>query len=194
MSGAMLKQAVRGLDEWMKQKGREINVDEIADIIAQHAITTAISAAASGVIPGVGGGIAFGIASASTITMYGRLAKAIGVRLDNGLIRALASAVAADLAAAIGAYIVAATVISFIPGAGTMGSAMLTGVANYGFVYLAGIIFIELAVTLGVSKMETMSEDELKTKAKKIRKGMDIKAVMKEAREIYKKEAASSVH
>ena len=101
MYGGMMKQAVYALNDGMKQLGREIDIDEIAGIVQSHAVATSLSAAASGFIPGAGGVVAMGIACTSTITMYGRLAHAMGVRLNNGLIRAIASAVVADLAAAL---------------------------------------------------------------------------------------------
>ncbi|MBR2258299.1 MAG: hypothetical protein IJ899_13390 [Blautia sp.] len=186
MNGVMMKQAVYALNDTMKEIGREVNAEEIAGIVESHAIATSLSAAAAGVVPGAGGAVAFGIACTSTITMYGRLAKAMGVRLNNGLIRAVASAVVADLAAAVAATVTAAAAISFIPGVGSMASAALNAVTNFGFVYLAGIIFIKLVAALGVSKVESMSENEIKEKAKNIQNEMDIKAAMKEARTIYK--------
>ena len=186
INGGMMKQAVYSLNDSMKQMGREINAEEIAGIVENHAIATAIAAAGSGIIPGAGGAIAFGIACASTITMYGRLANSVGVRMNNGLIRAVASAVVADLAGAVAANVIAAAAISFIPGVGNMASATMTGITNYGFVYLAGIIFIKLVTALGVSKMETLSETKIKEQAKSIQGEMNIKAAMKEAKSIYK--------
>lgn len=186
ISGGMIKQAVDSLNDMMKELGREINADEIADIVSQHAIATALSAAAAGVVPGTGGAIALGIATASTVTMYGRLANAIGVRLKNGLIRAVASAIVADLAAYVAAVLATMAVVSFIPGIGNIGSAAVIGMSNYAFVYLAGLIFIKLVVALGVKRMETMSEEEIKAAAKNIQKNMDMKAAIREAMKSYK--------
>lgn len=186
INGGMMKQAVYSLNDSMKQVGREVNADEIAEIVQGHALATAVSAAASGVIPGAGGAIAFGIACTSTIAMYGRLASAMGVRLNNGLIRAVASAVVADLAASVAATVAAAAAISFIPGVGSMASATLTAITNYGFVYLAGLIFIKMVAAMGVTRIENMSEDELKAAAKDAQSGMDVKSAMKEAKQAYK--------
>ncbi len=182
-----MKQAYYCLRDGMREVGREMDVEEVANIIESHAFTTAISAAASGALPGVGGTIAFGIACTSTITMYGRLANVLGIRLNHGLIKALASAVVADLAASTAAVLVVSSAVSFIPGVGNMAAGTLTAVANFGFVYLAGYIFIKMISAIGVSKMESMSESELKSAAKSVQNGMDMKLAMKEAKQAYKK-------
>ena len=186
MNGSMMKLAALSLRDYVRGLGREINAEEIAGIIEGHALATAVSAAAAGVIPGAGGGIAFGIACASTITMYGRLASTIGVRLNKGLLKAIASAVVAGLAAAIAATVTVAAAVSFIPGVGSMASATLTGISNFGFVYLAGIIFIKMVTSLGISQMEKMSEEELTSAAKRVQSTVDVKSGMKEAKKVFK--------
>lgn len=186
INNGMMKEAVYSLNNAMKQVGREVNAEAIASIVQTHALATAASAAASGVIPGAGGAIALGIACTSTVTMYGRLAKELGIRLNNGLIRAVASAVVADLAAAVVASVAAAAAVSFIPGVGSMASSVLTAITNYGFVYLAGLIFIKLVASFGVSRMESMSEEEMKAAARKIQDDIDVKSAMKEAKASYK--------
>lgn len=189
VNGGMMKMAIYSLNDTLKKMGREINAEEIAGIVENHAVATALSAGAAGVVPGAGGAIALGIACTSTVTMYGRLAKAMGVRLNNGLIRAVASAVVADLAAAVAAVVATVAAVSFIPGVGSMASATLTAITNFGFVYLAGIIFIKLVAALGVSKVETMTAEELGERARIIQNEMDIKAAMKEAKSVYKANA-----
>lgn len=189
INGGMMKQAMYSLNDSMKQVGREVNVEAVAEIVQGHALTTAVSAAASGVIPGAGGAIALGIACTSTIAMYGRLANAMGVRLNNGLIKAVASAVVADLAAAVATTVAAAAAISFIPGVGSIASATLVGITNYGFVYLAGLIFIKMVASLGVTRIESMTENEMKAAAKDIQSEIDIKSAMKEAKASYKANA-----
>lgn len=186
MNTAIMKQAVISLNETMREAGREVNAEEVVNIVEQHAIATAVSAAASGAFPGAGSLVTLGIACTSTITMYGRLANAMGVRLNNGLIKAVASAVVADLAASVAATIAATAAISFIPGVGNMASGTLTAITNFGFIYLAGLIFINLVASFGVSRVENMSEEEMKSAAKSVQDNMDVKAAMKEAKKAYK--------
>ena len=186
MNGSMIKQAGYELNRSMEAMGREMNVEEISNIIKEHSVATALSAAASGMIPGAGGTVAFGIACTSTVTMYGRLAKAMGIKLNHGLLRAVASAVVADLAATVTASVLASAALSFIPGLGSMASSVITGMTNYGFVYLAGYIFLKMIASLGVDKVETLSESDMKAAAKGVREHMDMKAAMKEVKRSYK--------
>lgn len=185
-NGAMMKQAIRSLDNEMRRIGREINAEAVAEIIQTHALATAASAAASGAIPGAGGAIAFGIACTSTVTMYGRLARQLGVTLSNGLIRAVVSAVAADLGAAIATTVAATAIISFVPGVGNMASAAITAITNYAFVYLAGLMFIKLVAAFGISRVQTMSQDEMQAAMHDVQEGIDMKSAMREARSSYK--------
>lgn len=182
----MMKQAVLGLNDRLKEMGREVNAEEVAGIVETHALATAVGAAASGVIPGTGGLIAFGIATASTATMYARLARAMGANLHDGLLKAVASAVVSDLAASVLAALAASAAVSFIPGVGSLASSTLIALTNFGFVYLAGIIFIKMASSLGISKMEAMSEDELKRAAHEARQKTNVKDAMKEAKSVFK--------
>ncbi len=184
--GGILKVAIYELNQNIQQIGREVNAEEIADIVMGHAMTTAVSAAASGVLPGAGSAIAVGIAVTSTVSMYGRLARAMGVRLSNGLIRAVASAVVADVGASLAASLAAAAALSFIPGVGTLAASTLTAITNFGCVYLAGVIFVKLAAAMGLRKMENMSEAEMKEQARKARSGINMRQAMKEARDAYR--------
>lgn len=186
IGGAMMKQAIIALNDSMKQLGREVNVAEIADIVQQHAIATSAAAVASGAIPGAGGVVALGIASASTATMYGRLGAAMGVRLHNGVLKAVASAVIADLAGALAVSVAATAAISFIPFFGNMSAAAITGITNYCFIYLAALIFIKVIAGLGVTRIETMSADEIKRAAHCAKEAMNMKDAIREARNNYK--------
>ncbi len=186
INGPMLKAAIFSLNESMKKYGREINAEEIAGIIEGHAVTTALSAAASGVLPGVGSSIALGIACTSTVIMYGRLANAMGVTLSKGIIKALASAVGADLSAFIATSVLSAAAISFIPFFGNMSAAAITGVSNFAFIYIAGILFLKILSAFGIDRLENMSSDEIKNAAKSVQEDIDLKTAMKEAKQAYK--------
>lgn len=186
INGPMMKEAIYALNESMKSAGREVNSNNVAEIVSQHALATAGAAAASGVIPGVGGVVALGLASASTAVMYGRLAIEMGVTLKKGVIKALASAVVADIAGTVAVSLAATAAVSFIPVFGNMSAAALNAITNYCFIYLAALIFINVVARLGVSRMATMSEAELKAQARTATKDMDVKAAVKEAKGNYK--------
>lgn len=186
VSGSMLKLVIHDLEEELRKVGREVNADDITSIVNTHALTTAASAAAAGVVPGAGSTIALGIACTSTVVMYGRLAKAVGVRLNNGLIKAVAAAVGADLSAYIATFLLASAAVSFIPFFGSLSAAAMTGISNFAFVYIAGIIFLKIIAKFGVTRIESMSESELTRAAKDAQSEVDFKQAMKEAKQVYK--------
>ena len=180
----IMKQAVIGLCETMREVGHEVNAEEIENIVEQYAIrtaSTAVSQAACGLIIGPQVN-----ARASTITMYERLANAMGVRLNKGLIKEVASSVIDNLAASATATITAMAAISFIPSVGRVASVTLTSITNFCFIYVAGLIFINLVATFGVSRVENMSEEEIKRAAKSVQDNIDVKAAMKEAKKVHK--------
>ena len=84
--------------------------------------------------------------------------------------------------------LVAAAAISFIPGVGTLAASTLTAIANFGCVYLAGIIFVKMAAALGLQKMENMTEAEMKVQARKACSRINMRQAMKEAKEAYRAE------
>lgn len=184
--GPMMKQALYALEEELKRVGRDVNSEAIAGIIETHAVATAASAAASAIIPGTGGTIAFGIACASTITMYGRLAKEMGITLSQGLIRAVVSALAVDLGASVTTSIAATAALSFIPGLGSMAASTITAITNFAFVYLAGMMFVKLIAKFGISRVQNMSQSEMKSAIHDVQKGVNMTSAMKEARSSYK--------
>ena len=100
MNTSMLALALRALCDTVNSELRnEVHSHELEEIVITHAIGAAIAAMASGWIPGAGSAVAFGIGVTFVCSMYVRLANAMGITLGKGLIRAIASAVVADLAA-----------------------------------------------------------------------------------------------
>lgn len=119
--------------------------------------------------------------------MYVSLGKMLGVKLGNGVLKSLASAVVADLAGAVAASIAVAA-ISFIPGIGTLGSAAITGITSFCYVYLAGIIYIKMLGSLlnkGKS-VDSMLEAELKQAMRNTASSIDLNDAIKEAKKAYK--------
>lgn len=182
MSSAMLREAAYALKVYCHDS------DEIVQSVIGHAAGAAVSAAGAGCLPGAGSTIAAGISIGIIVKMYVSLGKMLGVKLGNGVLRSLASAVVADLAGAVAASIAVAAAISFIPGIGTLGSATITGITSFCYVYLAGIIYIQmLGKILKTGKsVESMSEEELKRAMKSAAGSIDIDNALKEAKSAYK--------
>lgn len=182
MGSAILKEAAYALKAYYR------DADDLVQSVINHALGAAVSAAGSGCLPGVGSTIAAGVSIGIIVKMYVNLGKKLGVRLGEGVLKSVASALVADLAGAVAASIAVSAVISFVPGIGTLGSAMITGITSFCYVYLAGVIYLKmLGALLGMGKsVNNMSEEELKQAMKNATNSMNIKDVVNEAKGAYK--------
>ena len=180
-----LKMAIRAASDQLKTLGREVNVSDLESIVMTHACSAAVAAVAAGSMTGVGSAIATTINLGCGVAMYIRLGAAMGIGFDKGMIRALASAVLAEIAAEVAVILVGAAAISFIPIVGNLSAGMLTAIASFCMVYLAAVIFMKmLAAMLGKGlDPSTVNEDQLKANAKAAMAGTDMKAACKEARD-----------
>lgn len=193
MNAVMLTTAVKGLNNSMRDLGVEVDARNIGDIVVQHAVAGAAAGAAAAVVPGAGALIAVGAAGSSVLAMYVRLAKEMNVKLGNGVLKALASAVVADISATVIGNLGLAAAISFIPGVGSMSAGMLAGISNFGVVYLAAYIFIKTLSSLFASKKDisTMSSADLTKMMKDMAGTINQKEILKEAKQQYKKNGKS---
>ncbi|MBR5288320.1 MAG: hypothetical protein IKU34_06990 [Clostridia bacterium] len=192
--GGMLKMAIRGLCELARHElQKEVDPERLEEIIMLHAIGAAVSAMASGWIPGAGGVVAMGIGVTFVCSMYIRLGNVLGITFSKGMIRAVASAVVADLASYVATLLAISAAVSFIPFVGSMSASTLTALANFACVYLAAIIFIKMLGALMRTGKDVggMSEDELITAIKREKDNVDIDRAMAEAKKQFKKAEAS---
>lgn len=182
-----LKMAIRAASDQLKEMGREVNVSDLESIVMTHACSAAISAAVAGSVTGVGALVATGVGLGFVVAMYIRLGAAMGITFSKGLIRAVASAILAELAAEVAVILAGAAAISFIPFVGNLSAGMLTAIANFCLVYLAAVIFMKmLAAMLGKGvDPSSASEAQLKANARTAMAGTDMKAACKEARNAY---------
>ncbi len=180
--------ATRYMCDHLNKLGRNVNVDNLENIVSFHALTASVAGMAAGCTTGVGVGIATAIAISSTVTMYIRLGAAMGIRFNKGLISAVVSALVAELAAEVAVLLAGAMFISFIPGLGNISSGALSAFANFCLVYLAAVIFMKMLSSMlerGVDP-SSASEAEFKSFAKDAMADTDMKAVCAEARTAYK--------
>ncbi len=100
----------------------------------------------------------------------------------------MASAIVADLAGSVTAILTVSAVISFFPGIGTLGAATITGITSFCYVYLAGLIYIQMVgkILKGGKPIENLSEEELKAMAKQVANDLNMKDAVEEARKAYK--------
>lgn len=178
----LLYQAVKALEGHYQSGG------EIVQCVIHHATAAATAAALEGVLPGAGSAIAAATSTGIIITMYVSLGKKLNVRLGHGTLKALASALVADLAGAFAANLAGAAILSFIPGLGSLGSAAITGLTSFAYVYLAGLIYIKMVAAMLESgkSMNDLSEEELIKMAKKTTSTVNLKKAMNEIKSAYK--------
>ena len=183
MNSAMLYVAAQSL------KGYYGQADQLEKTVINHALTAAGAAALSGALPGAGSTAAAAVSIGAIVTMYVNLGNMLGIRLGKGLLRTLASAVVADLGGSIAAILLVSTVLSFIPGIGTVGAAGIMGLTSFCYVYLAGTFYLKMVAKIVKSgkSAENMSEEELKKAILQAAEGVDMKAAVKEAAGAYKK-------
>ena len=184
---AMLKPLLKNIQMQLKDMGRDVDVDDLETIVLTHACSAAVAAAASGWIPGAGGAVAMAVGSGFVIAMYVRLGAALGVHWNKGMIKAIVSAVAADVAAFLATTLGVSTILTFIPVL-NLGSSAITAITNFAFVYLAAIIYVKLLSSLlsrgvDLSKVDT---DALKEEAKKAVHATDMNSALNEAKSEFK--------
>lgn len=178
----MLVMAAYGLKEYYS------NSDDIVKSVLNHGMAAASAAALSGCLPGAGSTVAAFVSVGIILKMYVSLGNLLGIHLGNGVLKALASAIVADLAGSVAAILAVSAVISFIPGVGTLGAATITGITSFCYVYLAGIIYIEMIgrILKSGKSVDDMSEEEWKAAAKQVSDEMNMKDAVKEAQRAYK--------
>jgi len=182
MNSGMLKMAAYSLRDYYG------HAEEIVQSVIDHAALAAAAAALSGVIPGAGSTVAATVSIGFIVKMYFSLGNMLGIRLGNGVLKALASAIVADLAGSVAAVLAVATALSFIPGLGTLGAAGILGLTSFCYVYLAGVIYIKMVSALLKSgkSVGRMTEEELKAAARREAGSMNMRAAVKEASSAFK--------
>lgn len=182
MNSGMLKVAAEALKEYYR------DADDIVKSVINHAAAAAAAAALSGAVPGAGSTIAATVSIGIIVKMYISLGNMLGIHIGNGVLKALASAVVADLAGSIVAILAVSTALSFIPGLGTLGAAGITALTSFCYVYLAGLIYIKMVgkILSSGKSVNKMTEAELKAAAKQASDSMDMKKAIKEATSAYK--------
>jgi uncharacterized protein (DUF697 family) len=176
------------LVEAMDKKVDELLPYELADIVKFHSKGAAAAALASAWIPGAGG-TAAALTSAGFIwSMYGRIGSKIGLPFGTNLLKSLASGVATNLATGVAGAIVISTLISFIPGLGSVGASVIMGATCYALTLTAGYIYLKILTKLFKAKVDltNITEQELKDMAESAAKEDDVSEVIKEAKADFK--------
>lgn len=160
---------------------------ELADIVEFHAKGATISSLSSA-IPGVGAALS-GLASAGFIwTMYTRINKLLGLKLADNILKTVASGVVTNLAGYAVLNFAVGTVLSFIPGLGSVATIALVGAAIYAVTMVSGIVYLKILTNVFNAGKDpaTLSAEHLKSIASDVISSMNIKKLLEDAKAEFK--------
>ncbi len=133
------------------------NADEAEKIIINSAIVAAAADTAGGLIPGIAIPATIIACFGTVWVMYGKLCKELGISLKKNILKVLARAVLANIAATLGGAIVALLAGMLIPGTSIIASAIVSFLT----VYLAGLTFLRLILKLAEKSNDPYSFSDL---------------------------------
>lgn len=184
--------ALMGIDKLSNSFVTDQLGEDMAKIVRQHAIaSTAISLASA--IPGAGAVACVLAQTAAVYSMYVRMNSALDIRLKKNVVKSIASAVIANIATnavTVLGGIAASSVLSMIPGVGSAASTIMMGGIGYATIMIAGIVYAKTltALTKNNRKIDTMSEEEIKSAVREELKKRDINKDIKTFCREYKTE------
>lgn len=184
--------AFRNLNEAMKGTLNGTQIESIKDTINNFALASAVSGLAASVIPGVAGVVALLTQSGFVWATYIKINKTLGISMSEHTAKFLGTAIMTNIATNAGATLAtyaAAAVISFIPLFGQALAAATIAALGYMMVYVAAIIYLQLISRLikPDGTLTVAENDDTKHIINDIIKQSDIKGIIKEGRNAYKK-------
>lgn len=193
MTDEKLMDAARALVKSMNRFVDENLPSELAEIVKTHSKGAAIAGVAGGWIPGVGGSAAILTAAGFVWTMYGRINSAIQLPFSENVLKSVASGVATNIAAYAAGSVALSTAFSIFPGLGNVAASVIAGGTSYALTLASGYVYLKVLTRLFQSGKDptSISAEELNRTAKKVVEQEDMKAVMREAKQAYKKAKAS---
>ena len=157
---------------------------DLADCVRNHAAAAGVAAAAMGVVPVAGTVAALAVLVGANWRMYIKICEIIGLKMGRDTLKAIASAVITNIAANIASVFAFSVLTSVVPGVG----AVATGVMQFCTLYFAGLMFLNILTRLFRVRrkdIEDMSNEEWIASIKKEIAGIDKKALIKEAKNVF---------
>jgi uncharacterized protein (DUF697 family) len=165
---------------------------EIADIIKLHAKGATAASVASTVattwLPGAGGPALMVVEIGFVWTMFVRLNKKINLTMSKPLLKTLGAGLIAQLAPMAAGILVLGAALSFIPG-GSIAAAALEAATTYAATIASGFVYLKVLTKLFKEGKDpsTLSADALKGAVNEVIKNENMKEVLREAKEDYKR-------
>ena len=163
---------------------------QIADVVKLHAKGAGAAGLAAGWAPGVGSTIAVTCAAGFVWTMYGRINNKLGVPLAKNVVKSLATALCTNLAAYAVGVIIGSAFVAFIPGFGSTAAAITNGALTFALTWASGLVYLKVLAKLAGRNVDisTLSGEELKAAMKEVVAAEDVKSLLKEAKDSFKKQ------
>lgn len=188
--GPLLAHAVRALEEIQTNCIRKEKLEAVAGTIQGCAVAAAIAGVGSGLLPGAGSLVATGACVAAIWGMYIKINYDLGIRIQDNILKSLASAFLTNITAYAGAVIIgyiASFAVSFIPGLGSIGAIAINGFLGYIVVYASGILYIKLLTKVLKAKGKIDFTDvDVKELAKETAKEANVKKLLQEGKASFK--------
>ena len=161
--------------------------EETEKIIIDCALVAAGADAVGSVIPGLAIPATIVTCFGAVWVMYGKLCDKLGISLKENVLKLLAKAVLANIAANLGGAIATLLAGMLIPGASIVASAVVAFLT----VYLAGLVFLQLILKLAKQSNDPysfndISKSEMKKSLKETKVGVEDLEVAKQAYKAYK--------
>lgn len=190
-----LQESIEKIVVEAQKKGISVTKDELMKIVKTHAAGATASVMALVSIPGAGTAVASVVETGFVWSMYYRLCRKLGLSVKKELLKAIGSAIVADVAGSIAIQLIAGTILSIVPGIGTVGAMAVVGLTGYCVLYYCGILFIEMLVKVfrAGKSVENYSADELKSMMKETSEKISFKDIKQEAKQAYKNRKADGV-
>lgn len=181
----MLYAASKTVVEYAKKWATDIESDELADIVVNHAIAAAVAGMGAGVLPGLGALIAGGISVGAIWHMYYAVGQYLHLTFGVNMLKAAAAAILSNIVHQPWGVLSLELAAAFIP----LISIPATGLIFFSVTYFSGLTFLfALARIFKAGGDPTkMTADEMAQKAKEAAGEIDFSGEYERAKEGFKK-------
>lgn len=191
----LLYLAFKGLNDSMKGSLDGTKIENIKETINNFAIASALASMAACVIPGVAGVVAALTQAGFVWATYVKINQTLGISMSENTAKFLGSAIVTNIVTCSSALLLSyagAAIVGMIPLYGQALAAAIDAALGFIIIYVAAIIYLQL-----ISKMmqpdgtlKVPKEDDTKHIIEDIIKQNNMKDLIKEGRNCYKKAKA----
>jgi len=188
MIETLLGKAAYALCAALHKTGPAVLGNEIAGIVEKHAIAAAAAALGAAWILGAGGTAAIAICAGFIWSMYYRINSKIGVPFSKNVLKSVATAICTNLATAAISSIVVSSLLTFVPGLGTLAGELIMAAVTFALAWSSGLVYLKVLTRFAESDVDlnAVSEEDLKKMARDVLSKEDVKGMMKQAKQQFK--------